>query len=111
VSEILIAPQTVAGTVGTMTFSPDAAQSCAYVADLSNNTIYEINRENAHELARVGTGGRQVGQFHWPHVVSVDSEGSLYTGEVDASGRAQRFIRYGASGCSGTGNPEIGKYQ
>jgi hypothetical protein len=110
VSEIPIAPQTVAGTVGTMTFSPDATQTCMYVADLSNNTIYEINRENAHELARIGTGGRQAGQFHWPHVVSADSEGSLYTGEVDAAGRVQKFIRYGANGCSGTGSQEIGKY-
>ena len=82
-----------------------------YVADLANDTIYEINRQNCHEIDRFGTGGRQVGQFHWPHVVSVDSEGNVYTGEVDAAGRVQKFIRYGATGCSGTGIDQIGTYR
>ena len=88
---------------GTVNFSSDAKQSCLYVADLNNDTIYEINRQNLQEIDRFGTGGRQVGQFHWPHVVSVDSEGNIYTGEVDGNGRVQKFIRYGATGCSGTG--------
>jgi len=111
VSETHIAPQTVAGTVGTLTLSPDPKQSCVYVADLSNNTIYAINRENFQEIARFGTGGRQIGQFHWPHVISVDSDGSLYSGEVDTAGRVQKFIRYGASSCSGTGSAEVGTYR
>jgi DNA-binding beta-propeller fold protein YncE len=111
VGEIRVAPQTAYGTSGTANFSTDPKQSCLYVADLANDTVYEINRLNFHEMDRFGTGGRQVGQFHWPHVVSVDSEGNVYTGEVDGAGRVQKFIRYGAAGCSGTGNPEVGKYQ
>ena len=73
--------------------------------------MYEINRENFHEMDRFGTGGRQVGQFHWPHVVSVDSEGNVYTGEVDSAGRVQKFIRYGPIGCSGTGIEQVGTIQ
>jgi DNA-binding beta-propeller fold protein YncE len=111
VGEMYIAPQTASGTGGTVNFSSDAKQSCLYVADLNNDTIYEINRQNLQEIDRFGTGGRQVGQFHWPHVVSVDSEGNIYTGEVDGNGRVQKFIRYGATGCSGTGSTEIGKYR
>lgn len=111
VSETPVAPQTVAGTVGTLTLSTDPQQSCVYVADLSNNTVYEINRENFHELARFGTGGRQTGQFHWPHIISADSEGNLYTGEVDTGARVQKFIRYGAAGCAGTGSADIGQYR
>jgi len=43
--------------------------------------------------------------------VSVDSEGNVYTGEVDGAGRVQKFIRYGASSCSGTGSAEVGTYR
>ena len=110
VGDIHIAPQTASGTSGTVNFSTDPQQSCLYVADLANDTIYAINRTNFHEMGRFGTGGRQIGQFHWPHVVSVDSEGNVYTGEVDTAGRVQKFIRYGAPGCSGTGSAEVGKY-
>lgn len=111
VGDIPVAPQTAAGTSGTLNFSTDPKQSCAYVADLTNDTIYIINRQNFHEMDRIGTGGRQIGQFHWPHVVSVDSEGNIYTGEVDTAGRVQKFIRYGATGCSGTGNQRVGAYR
>ena len=41
-----------------------------YVADLGNDVIYVINRENLTELERFGGGGRQAGEFHWPHMVS-----------------------------------------
>ena len=73
------------------------------MADLANDTIYEINRENLQEMDRFGTGGRQIGQFHWPHVVSVDSEGNVYTGEVDSAGRVQKFLRYGPAAAAAQG--------
>ena len=75
-----------------------------------NDTIYVINRQNLQEMSRFGTGGRQAGEFHWPHVVSVDSEGNVYEGEVDGSARVQKFLRYGPTSCSGSGSPEVGKY-
>jgi DNA-binding beta-propeller fold protein YncE len=110
VGEIHVAPQTAAGTSGTVNFSTDSKQSCMYIADLTNDTIYVVNRQNLQELGRVGTGGRQAGELHWPHVVAADGEGNLYTGEVDGAGRVQKYLRYGPAGCSGTGIPEIGKY-
>ncbi len=110
VGEILVAPQTSAGTSGQVNFSTDPQQSCLFVADLTNDVIYAINRANNHEVARFGTGGRQAGQFHWPHVVGTDSEGNLYTGEVDRAARVQKFLRYGPAGCTGTGSAEVGKY-
>lgn len=111
VGEMPVAPQTASGTSGTVNFSTDSEQSCLYVTDLSNNTVYEVNRKNLQELDRFGSTGRQIGQFHWPHVVSVDSEGNVYTGEVDGAARVQKFIRYGAIGCSGDGYVEVGKYR
>jgi len=110
VGELHVAPQTASGTSGTINFSTDAKQSCMYIADLTNDTIYIVNRQNLTELGRVGTGGRQAGQFHWPHVVTADGEGNLYTGEVDGAGRVQKFLRYGPTACSGTGSAEVGKY-
>jgi DNA-binding beta-propeller fold protein YncE len=111
VGEIHVAPQTASGTSGTVNFSTDSPQSCMYVADLTNDTIYVINRQNLTELSRFATGGRQAGLLHWPHVVSVDSEGNVYTGEVDGAGRVQKFLRYGSSGCGGNGSTEIGRYK
>ena len=105
-----MAPQTVGGTSGTVDFSTDEKQSCMYVADLGNDVIYVINRQNLTELSRFGGGGRQAGQFHWPHVVAIDSGGNVYVGEVDGAARAQKFLRYGATGCSGTGSAEVGRY-
>jgi hypothetical protein len=48
------------------------------------------------------------GDFHWLHQVSLDSNGNIYIGEVDTGKRVQKFIRYGADGCSGTGSNVIG---
>ena len=110
VAEVRVAPQTIAGTSGTVNFSTDTKQSCMYVADLGNDVIYVINRQNLTELGRFGGGGRQAGEFHWPHMVAVDSEGNVYVGEVDGAARTQKFLRYGATGCTGAGTPEVGKY-
>ncbi|HEY7392231.1 MAG TPA: hypothetical protein VH640_27180 [Bryobacteraceae bacterium] len=111
IGEIHVAPQTAAGTSGTVNFSTDAKQSCMYIADLTNDTIYIVNRQNLQEMGRFGSGGRQAGELHWPHVVAVDSDGNVYTGEVDGAGRVQKYLRYGPAGCSGTGSAEIGKYE
>ena len=110
VGEIHVAPQTSGGTSGTVNFSSDAKQSCMYIADLGNDVVYVINRLNLTELNRVGGGGREAGMFHWPHMMATDSQGNLYVGEVDGAARAQRYLRYGATGCSGTGNAKIGEY-
>ena len=40
--------------------------------------------------------------------MSLDSNGNIYTAEVDTGKRIQKFVRYGATGCSGTGNPVVG---
>ena len=96
-----MAGPTGGGTVGTLEFSRDPQQSCLYLGDLTNFTIYVLNRSNLQELNRVGTGGRQAGHFHWPHAMSTDSDGNIYMGEVDTAGRVQKFLRYGATGCSG----------
>jgi hypothetical protein len=108
--ELHVAPHTASGTSGTATLSTDAGQTCLYVGDLANGTLYIVNRENRTELDRIGRAGRQAGEFHWLHALAVDSQGNIYTGEVDTGQRVQKFLRYGAQGCSGTGSAEIGAY-
>jgi len=98
----------IPGTAVSINFSTDKAQSCLYVGDNSNMTIYILNRSNLQELGRFGRSGTQVGQFHWLHQVSVDSKGNIYTAEVDTAKRVQKFLRYGQTGCSGTGYATVG---
>jgi len=96
------------GTSVSLNFSKDPAQSCLYVGDNSNMTIYLLNRSNLQELGRLGRSGRDAGQFHWLHQVSLDSHGNIYTAEVDTGKRIQKFIRYGEAGCTGTGSATVG---
>jgi hypothetical protein len=96
------------GTAVSISFSTDKAQSCLYVGDNSNMTIYILNRSNLQELGRLGRSGRMPGEFHWLHQVSVDTKGNIYTAEVDTGKRIQKFIRYGPEGCSGTGSSTVG---
>ena len=110
VGEIHVAAQTASGTAGTAALSTDPGESCIYVGDLANGTLYVINRENRTELDRIGRAGRQAGEFHWLHALSVDSQGNIYTGEVDTGQRVQKFLRYGSASCSGTGSGEVGLY-
>jgi hypothetical protein len=96
------------GTAVSMNFSTDRAQSCLYVGDNTNQTIYILNRSNLQELGRFGRSGRMTGEFNWLHQVALDSRGNVYTAEVDNGKRIQKFLRYGALGCSGTGSETVG---
>jgi DNA-binding beta-propeller fold protein YncE len=98
----------IIGTAVSMNFSTDKAQSCLYIGDNANMAIYILNRSNLEELGRFGHSGRAPGEFHWTHQVSLDSKGNIYTAEVDTGKRIQKFLRYGATGCSGTGSTIVG---
>jgi hypothetical protein len=98
----------IPGTAVSVNFSTDRAQSCLYVGDNSNMTIYILNRSNLQELGRLGRSGTQTGNFHWLHNVSVDTRGNIYTAEVDTGKRVQKFTRFGQTGCSGNGFATVG---
>lgn len=71
----------------------DASQTYILIADGTNNEVTVVLRATGQKLGSFGRNGRHAGEFHWVHNIAVDSEGSVYTTEVDTGKRAQRFVR------------------
>jgi hypothetical protein len=93
VKEFLLATETGnRGSAGGVAFSADPKQSFLYISDISNNTIWILNREDGKVLGRIGSAGNYGGQFHGLHMIASDSKGNIYTGEVQAGERVQRFV-------------------
>jgi DNA-binding beta-propeller fold protein YncE len=82
----------VGGSTGGVMFSPDKAQRFLYISDLTNNHIYFLNREDGKIVGQMGSMGESGGQFFGLHMIAVDSKGDIYTGEVFAGERVQRFL-------------------
>ena len=94
VKEFLVEPATRGfGSVWDIVLSNDEQQKYMYVTDGTNNEIHIVLRENGEKLASFGHPGRAAGQFHWVHTMAIDSQGNLYTGDVDTGKRVQKFTR------------------
>ena len=93
IKEFILAPNTgVGGSTGGVMFSPDKAQKFLYISDLTNNHIWFLNREDGKVVGQMGSMGENGGQFFGLHMIGVDSKGIIYTGEVFAGERVQRFL-------------------
>jgi sugar lactone lactonase YvrE len=91
--EFVLAPDTGAGgSTGGIAFSPDAGQQYLYISDLTNNRIWFLNRDNGELLGHMGRMSDAGGLFYGLHMIAVDSEGNIYTGEVQNGERVQRFV-------------------
>ena len=91
--EFILAPGTGAGgSTGGVAFSPDPEQQFLYISDLTNNKIWFLSRETGEVVGELGQMGENSGQFFGLHMIAVDSEGIIYTGEVFTGQRAQRFL-------------------
>jgi DNA-binding beta-propeller fold protein YncE len=80
------------GAAGGVTFSADKEQRYLYVSDMKNNTIWFLDRTNGTVLGRYGSMGDAGGQFFGLELAVTDSRGNIYTGEVFAGMRVQRFV-------------------
>ncbi len=80
------------GSAGGVAFSADPKQRYLFISDISNNTVWILNREDGKVLGRIGSAGDFGGQFHGLHMIATDSKGNIYTGEVQAGERVQRFV-------------------
>ena len=93
VAEWVLAPSTgVGGSTGGIAFSPDEEQRLLYVSDLTNNRIWFLNRADGRLVGEMGRMGENGGQFFGLHMIAVDSQGNVYTGEVFQGERVQRFV-------------------
>ena len=62
---------------------------------MMNSQIWVLDAETYETLARYGRVGRYPGQFTWLHSVVADSEGNLYTSEVNTGRRVQKLVFMG----------------
>ena len=93
VKEFMVSRNTLGnGSTWTVTFSADPQQRYLLVGDGRNNVIRILNRADGAVVGTFGRNGRNAGQFHWVHQIVTDSEGNLYTGEVDTGKRLQKFV-------------------
>lgn len=91
--EFILAPMTgVGGSTGGVAFSPDKQQRYLFISDLTNNRIWFLNREDGKVVGQLGSFGENGGQWFGLHMIAVDSRGNIYTGEVFAGERVQRFV-------------------
>lgn len=104
VEEFFIEKQTLQnGSVWDLDLTRDDAETYLLNADGANNEIRTIRREDGEIVGAFGRSGRNAGDFHWVHNLAVDSEGTLYTTEVDTGKRAQRFV---AADAASSGQPQ-----
>jgi len=82
----------VGGAAGGVMFSNDKEQKLLYISDLTNNHIWFLDRKTGKVLGSMGQMGEQGGSFFGVHMEATDSKGNLYTGEVFAGERVQRFV-------------------
>jgi DNA-binding beta-propeller fold protein YncE len=93
VKEFKLRTQTLGmGSVWQFAFSIDPGQKFLLVADGEDNVIWVVRREDGAIVGQMGHNGRNAGQFHWLHQLVSDSQGNLYTGEVDTGKRIQKFV-------------------
>ena len=91
--EFVLAPGTGAGgSTGGVAFSPDREQRLLYISDLTNNRIWFLNRQDGQVVGQMGRMSDSGGQFFGLHMIAVDSQGNIYTGEVQQGERVQRFV-------------------
>ena len=94
IEEAFIRPDTLSnGSVWDLDTSADRRQSCLHNADGTNQMVDTLNRRLLEIVSSFGHNGRSAGQFHWVHNVATDSDGNIYTAEVDTGKRAQKFDR------------------
>ena len=93
VKEFTVRAQTLGvGSVWQFAFSSDVHQKFLLLADGENNVIWTVRRDDGVVVGQTGHSGRNAGQFHWVHQIVSDSQGNLYTGEVDTGKRIQKFV-------------------
>jgi DNA-binding beta-propeller fold protein YncE len=80
----------VSGTAVWVGFSPDPSQKFLYVANQDDEQVEILDRASGKILSSFGRAGHQLGEFTFAHFLAVDSQGSVYVGEINGK-RVQKF--------------------
>jgi DNA-binding beta-propeller fold protein YncE len=80
-----------AGSAWDLYLWPDRRQSYFLTADGENNEVRVIRRQDGEIVGTFGRSGRNAGFFHWIHNIAIDSQGNVFTSEVDTGKRVQKF--------------------
>ena len=83
------------GSVWELALWPDADETYLLNADGANNEVRTLARDTGEVVGAFGRNGRMAGQFHWVHNLAIDSQGNVFTTEVDTGKRAQKFLALG----------------
>jgi len=79
------------GSMYKLAISTDEEQKYLYMADGTNNRVWIVARQSGETLGSFGGNGRYAGQLHWINAIATDSDGNIYTGEVEHGKRIQKF--------------------
>ena len=94
-TELIRATAEAHQAVSRTAFSSDPEQRWLFVLERSNHQIVVLDRETLEELTRFGQHGDEIGESYVLHDMTADSEGNIYTVEVNGIGgtrkRTQRF--------------------
>jgi hypothetical protein len=94
IKEFMVSPMTPSdrGAAGGVAFSADKQQKYLIISDMANSHVWFLNRADGKAMGNFGTMGDQGGLFFGLHMIDVDSRNNIYTGEVFAGERIQRFV-------------------
>ena len=91
--EGFVRPETGGSGSGfSLQLSRDPEQSLLYLMDGTNQRVWVLRRKDLQILDRFGKPGRQAGEFIRAHMIAIDSQNRMYTGEAGNGRRMQRWI-------------------
>jgi NHL repeat len=79
-------------TAASVAFSADPQQRFLYVASRSPARVWVFDRKTLQPLESFGRPGIGPGEFDVLHEMATDSDGNLYTTEVEDGRRVQKFL-------------------
>lgn len=82
-----------AKSVSRIVFSTDSEQRYLLAPDYGNGKVWILDRSTLETLGSFGSKGHEPGQLAALHHMASDSQGNLYTVEVDVNSRVQRFLK------------------
>jgi hypothetical protein len=77
-------------SVSRTAFSPDADQRYLYVIERSDHQLVVLDRATLKEVTRFGQHGDEIGEMYVLHDMTADSDGNIYTVEVNGIGGTRK---------------------